>query len=102
MRQVAQRLNKQTNKHSDAREVAEPAAVEAADHFRIASFGTVCASSLYFDQAPGLRCTCYDEGGPPGQCQFHPFGKRLHLSHNSHDEEQPYDSDGACYDGRYI
>ena len=56
--------------------------MQAADHFRIAGFGPICASSLYFDQAPGLSCTCYDEGGP-GQCPFHPFGKSVRLSHNS-------------------
>lgn len=57
--------------------------MQAADHFRIADFGNVRASSMYFDQQPGLRCTCYDGSGPGGSCPFHPFGKRLHLSHNS-------------------
>jgi len=53
------------------------------DHFRIDELGGASDSSLYFDQAPGLSCTCYDEGSDPGQCRFHPFGKRVHLSHNS-------------------
>ena len=59
--------------------------MQAADHFRIADFGPICASSLYFDQAPNLSCTCYDEGGP-GQCPFHPLESQFvcHIILNGH------------------
>jgi len=36
------------------------------DHFRIDELGGTSASSLYFDQPPGLSCTCYDEGSDRG------------------------------------